>query len=184
MFEIMTFHSPSALMIGCLGQWTVWSFYLTNKWWRSVGVWLLALTNCLGVRSCSTTPWLSIMDKHNSRLSSATTFSTSTRASRSFSVRGNFWFPIAQEMLFSSSVLSYLFVVWFVISEWEARESAGGSAAEPEAAGHSLQGGAPQTSEIHGHRCVITGGQTAQRGVCLCTCIAIFVRTHLSSKPQ
>ena len=54
------------------------------------------------------------------------------------------------------------------VSEWQAGAGSGGSAAEPEAAGLSQQGGAAPAPEIHGCRSQIPGGQTAQRGERLC----------------
>lgn len=55
-----------------------------------------------------------------------------------------------------------------VVSEREARSSSGGSAAEPEVAGLSQQGGAASTPLIHVHCSQGSGGETAQRGENFC----------------
>lgn len=74
-------------MSGCQGQWTAWSFCLMSWWWRSAEVCLFAPTTCPSVRDYSMRSWLSIMDTHSSHLCLATTFLTSTLASRSYWVR-------------------------------------------------------------------------------------------------
>lgn len=60
------------------------------------------------------------------------------------------------------------FFLWSVVSERQARASSGDSAAEPEAAGLSQQGGTAPPPEIHGGRSQTAGGQAAQRGECQC----------------
>lgn len=136
-------------MSGCQGQWTVWSFCPTSWWWRSAEACPAAPTTCPSVRGCSTRSWLSITDTRSSRLCSATTFSTSTPASRSYSVRGGAvgvssasgcfqggswgFYGIAQMQI--SYACSPLCFLWSVVSERQARASSGGPAAELEAAG-------------------------------------------------
>lgn len=70
----------------------------------------------------------------------------------------------SQGPLSSSSPSSFLRLLLHIRSERQARASSGDSAAEPEAAGLSQQGGATPTPEIHGHRSQTAGGQIAQRG--------------------